>query len=128
MVDAAERERYARDVDDATPCHACGEAVAAAHRYCPWCAAPLRRKLTAWFRSDGAGPRDADALRVSVYRAADGNDGRVRISAWERDGQASAAVSLDADEAARLARFVLDGLAERTAAGERDEATRPLDA
>jgi hypothetical protein len=81
-------------------CSRCGVEVEASFRFCPWCAAPQRRKLVEFFR---AHPRDAGrALRVSRYL---GDEPQVRFSVWE-DGVAQAAVSLDEGEAARLATFL----------------------
>jgi hypothetical protein len=70
-------------------------------RYCPWCAAPLRRKLVEFFP---AHPRDAGkALRVSRYVD---EDPHVRFSVWDETGRAESAVSVDEYEASRLARFL----------------------
>src|ERR687886_2368042 len=81
-------------------CPHCGREVSGSFRFCPWCAAPLRRKLVEHFR---AHPLDAGkSLRVSRYTF----DGHVRFSVWSPDGVAEAAVSLDDAEAARLATFV----------------------
>src|SRR4051812_1767715 len=81
-------------------CGGCGRRVDAAFRFCPWCAAPQRRKLVEFFR---AHPRDAGrALRVSRYQ---GDESHVRFSVWD-DGVAQAAVSLEDDEARRLAAFL----------------------
>jgi uncharacterized OB-fold protein len=91
-----------------TQCRSCGRELAHAYRYCPWCAAPQRRKLVEFFR--GA---DADArtiLRVSRYLP----EQRVRFSVWDESGRARAAVSLDEEEAARLARFVGEPPAPRS--------------
>lgn len=81
-------------------CRHCGEEIAVAFRYCPWCAAPQRRKLVEFFR--GAGGDSRRALRVSRYVP----ERRVRFSVWDETGTARAAVSLDDEEAARLASFV----------------------
>ena len=73
----------------------------ATYRFCPWCASPQRRKLVEFFR---AHPRDEGrALRVSRYLT---DDPHVRFSVWSADGVAEAAVSLEEDEAARLAAFL----------------------
>jgi hypothetical protein len=73
----------------------------AAYRFCPWCAAPQRRKLVEFFR---AHPREEGrALRVSRYLT---DDPHVRFSVWSSEGVAEAAVSLEEDEAARLAAFL----------------------
>jgi hypothetical protein len=81
-------------------CALCGGETASAHRYCPWCAAPQRRKLVKFFRGTDADSRRA--LRVSRYLP----ERRVRFSVWDETGRARAAVSLDEEEAARLGAFV----------------------
>jgi hypothetical protein len=69
-------------------CGECGGELEAAYRFCPWCAAPQRRKLVEFFR---AHPRDAGkALRVSRYLT---EEPHVRFSVWSADGVAEAAVS-----------------------------------
>ena len=81
-------------------CARCGHDVEARFRFCPWCAAPQRRKLVELFRPH---PRDAGrALRVSRYY---GDDPQVRFSVWD-DGVATGAVSLDERETQRLATFL----------------------
>ena len=78
-----------------TACRECGSTVADTFRFCPWCAAPQRRKLVEFFRPH---PRDADkALRVSRYLT---EDPHVRFSVWDESGVATAAISLDESEAA----------------------------
>jgi hypothetical protein len=70
-------------------------------RFCPWCAAPQRRKVVEFFR---AHPRDGEkALRVSRYLT---DDPQVRFSVWDERGVATAAVSLEEREAQRLASFL----------------------
>ena len=81
-------------------CSACERELEAAHRYCPWCATPQRRKLVEFFAS--ADPSAGRALRVSRYLP----ERIVRFSVWDETGTARAAVSLDEEEAARLAEFV----------------------
>jgi hypothetical protein len=85
-------------------CAACGGAIEERFRFCPWCAAPLRRKLVELFRAGIEADRGR-ALRVSRYL----DEGHVRFSVWDRNGEARAAVSLDEEEAARLARFLRAG-------------------
>ena len=81
-------------------CGGCGREIEASFRFCPWCAAPQRRKLVEFFRPH---PRDAGrALRVSRYF---GDEPQVRFSVWD-DGTAQAAVSLEDAEARRMAAFV----------------------
>jgi hypothetical protein len=82
-------------------CRRCGGTVDDPFRFCPWCAAPQRRKVVEFFR---AHPRDGDkALRVSRYLT---DDPQVRFSVWDERGVAKAAVSLDEPEAQRLASFL----------------------
>jgi hypothetical protein len=84
-------------------CRECGGELEARYRFCPWCAAPQRVKLTEMF----AGAEESDhgrALRVSRYLAEGGQ--HVRFSIWDADGVAQAALSLEADEATRLKAFL----------------------
>jgi len=81
-------------------CRGCGGETAEEYRYCPWCAAPQRRKLVEFFA--GVDADRGRALRVSRYLP----ERRVRFSVWDETGTARAAVSLEEDEAARLAEFV----------------------
>jgi hypothetical protein len=82
------------------PCAQCGRDVEGRYRFCPWCAAPLRRKLVEFFPSiERDGLR---ALRVSRYL----DERHVRFSVWDESGRAEAALSIDEREAARLARFL----------------------
>ena len=82
-------------------CRQCGRSVEASFRFCPWCAAPQRRKLVEFFRPH---PHDADkTLRVSWYL--DGEP-HVRFSVWDESGVALAAISLEEDEAQRLTSFL----------------------
>jgi predicted amidophosphoribosyltransferase len=82
-------------------CGECGGELETAYRFCPWCAAPQRRKLVEFFR---AHPRDhGKALRVSRYLT---EEPHVRFSVWNADGVAEAAVSLEEAEAERLAGFL----------------------
>jgi len=81
-------------------CGQCGGTTEARFRFCPWCATPLRRKLVEFFV--GADQDAGWATRVSRYLP----QRRVRFSVWDESGTARAAVSLDEEEAARLAAFV----------------------
>ncbi len=81
-------------------CRSCAGELEQDFRFCPWCAAPQRLKLVEFFR--GAGDDRRRALRVSRYLA----EGRVRFSVWDETGTARAAVSLDEEEAGRLAGFL----------------------
>ena len=83
-------------------CAECGGELAATFRFCPSCSTPQRRKLVEFFR---AHPRDeGKALRVSRYLT---EDPHVRFSVWNAEGVAEAAVSLDEEEAERLAGFLV---------------------
>lgn len=101
-------------------CGHCNRPVDERYRYCPWCASPQRSKLVEFFV--GTGEDAAKALRVSHYTV----ERHVRFSVWDASGTAEAALSLDEDEARRVAAFLaprvppptlLDRL--RAAAGER---------
>jgi hypothetical protein len=81
-------------------CRECGGETETTHRFCPWCAAPQRRKLVEFFR--GVDDDSRRALRVSRYLP----ERRVRFSVWDETGRVRAAVSLDEDEAARVGAFV----------------------
>ena len=82
-------------------CAQCGGSVEERFRFCPWCAAPLRRKLVEFFP---AHPRDSGkALRVSRYLD---EDPHVRFSVWDETGRVEGAVSVDELQAARLAHFL----------------------
>lgn len=95
-------------------CRECGGELEATYRFCPWCAAPQRRKLVEFFR---AHPRDVGkALRVSRYLT---EEPHVRFSVWDADGVAEAAVSLDEEEAERLAAFLAGPAPTRPGAVER---------
>jgi hypothetical protein len=90
-----------RNTSGVDACPECRGRTEERFRFCPWCAAPLRRKLVEFFP---AHPRDSGkALRVSRYVD---DDPHVRFSVWDESGCAEAAVSIDEDEAARVARFL----------------------
>ena len=90
-----------------TGCRRCAEEVDRAFRYCPWCGAPLRSKVTELF-----GGVDGKALRVSRYFGDGDDESQVRVSVWSealgRHLRADAAVSLTEDEAERLGRFLAE--------------------
>jgi len=88
-------------------CAGCGEPVEARFHYCPWCSAPQRRKLVEFFRPHRELEGDrGKAIRVSRYFGGSEAERHVRFSVWNETGRAEAAVSLDEDEARRLARFI----------------------
>ena len=86
-------------------CQRCGGPSEARFRFCPWCAAPQRRKLVEFFPAHPAIPADrGKALRVSRYLL----DRHVRFSIWNESGVAEGAVSISEEESARLARFLAE--------------------
>ena len=87
-------------------CRQCGNGVEDRFRFCPWCAAPQRRKLVEFFAPHPLVEGDAaKALRVSRYFGDDETPAQVRFSIWSVE-TAEAAVSLSNDEAARVAAFL----------------------
>jgi hypothetical protein len=87
-------------------CRGCGNGVEDRYRYCPWCAAPQRRKLVEFFAPHPAVETDAHkALRVSRYFGDDETAPQVRFSIWSVDS-AEAVVSLSPEEAERVAAFL----------------------
>jgi hypothetical protein len=94
-----------------TSCRQCGGDVEAAFRFCPWCGHVQRLKLTEFFFGHGAIEGEARrALRISRYLGEDAEERHVRFSVWSESvpGKTTveAAVSLDEDEADRVARFL----------------------
>lgn len=88
-------------------CPQCEGPVEARFRFCPWCAAPRRRKLVEFFLPHAGIEGDrGKALRVSRYLGAGGDPRHVRFSVWSDSGVAEAAVSLDETETARLRGFL----------------------
>jgi hypothetical protein len=87
-------------------CRHCRDRVEDRFRFCPWCAAPQRRKLVEFFAPHPAMPGDAKkALRVSRYFGDSETVPQFRFSIWSNDA-ADAAVSLTEEEAARVAQFL----------------------
>jgi hypothetical protein len=89
-------------------CPSCAEPVDGRHRFCPWCAAPLRRKLVEFFAPHPAIAGDAAALRVSRYLGGENGERHTRLSIWD-ERRAVSAISLDDAETRRLARFLTEG-------------------
>jgi hypothetical protein len=103
-------------------CSECGGAVEASFRFCPWCAAPQRRKLVEFFAASDAVAEDhGKALRVSRYL----DRHHVRFSVWDESGRAESAVSVDEDEAQRLAAFLAPRAARRSRVHELLERIAP---
>ncbi len=87
-------------------CGGCDRSVDDLFRFCPWCGTPQRSKLVELFRPHPLVEADGGrALRVSRYLAPEPAGRHVRFSVWDGD-VAGAAISVDDDEAARLARFL----------------------
>ncbi|MDX6562482.1 MAG: hypothetical protein QOD65_2296 [Gaiellales bacterium] len=91
-------------------CGACSGEVEARFRYCPWCAAPVRRKLMEFFPARAFPGEIGKALRVSRYFPDGGEPGHVRFSVWNETGVAEAVDSLDDPDASRLAAFIRDNM------------------
>jgi hypothetical protein len=94
-------------------CRHCGDEIEEAFRFCPWCSAPLRIKVTEFFPGRAGDVDDVPrALRVSRYFGDDDRAPHVRFSVWsdaERGGlRVESAVSLDEAEAERLSRFLAE--------------------
>lgn len=93
-------------------CPTCRGDLEERFRFCPWCGAPQRLKIVDFFRAHPLVEHDAGkALRVSRYLGG-GALRHVRFSVWNetaRTARAEAAVSLDEQEAERLARFLTEG-------------------
>ena len=67
-VEAVERAPTRAENENVRTCRACGNGLEDRFRYCPWCAAPQRRKLVEFFAPHPAVPGDAHkALRVTRY-------------------------------------------------------------
>jgi len=82
-------------------CARCSHALADDFRFCPHCGAAQRIKVVEYFR--GHPEIDDGGLRISAYLT---EPRHVRMSIW-RDARAESALSLEPDEARRLARFLL---------------------
>ena len=94
-----------------TSCRQCGGDLEAAFRFCTWCGHAQRLKLTEFFFGHGAIEGEARrALRISRYLGDGSDESHVRFSVWSEavPGKTTveAAVSLDEDEASRVARFL----------------------
>ncbi len=94
-------------------CRHCGNGLEDRFRFCPWCAAPQRRKLVEFFAPHPAVPADVHkALRISQYFGDDETVPQFRFSIWSAES-ADAAVSLTDEEAERVARFLAPPRARR---------------
>jgi hypothetical protein len=112
-------------------CRSCASEVEPRFRYCPWCAEPVRRKIVEFFPARPFPGETGKALRVSRYFGDSDAPGHVRFSVWNETGIAEAVVSLDDENAARLADFVRNSApAQRESLGLRSllqRLARPID-
>ena len=99
-------------------CSSCAGEVEEAFRFCPWCAAPARRKRVEFFPARPFAGEMGKALRVSRYYPDTSEEGHVRFSVWNETGIVEAVVSLAEADAARLADFVHESAPVRNDAGE----------
>ena len=88
-------------------CPSCAQPVESRHRYCPWCAAPLRSKLVEFFAPHPLIEGRARALRVSRYLGGEASQRHTRLSIWDTD-RAVSAISLDPGETRRRSRFLTE--------------------
>jgi hypothetical protein len=99
-------------------CKECGGEVESIFRYCPWCGHAQRIKLTEFFTGHRRIEADSHrALRISRYLGEDTEERHVRFSVWSEPApgrtKVEAAVSLDEDEAGRVAQFLAAADRER---------------
>jgi hypothetical protein len=91
-------------------CKHCGSEIQGEFRFCPWCGHTQRLKLTEFFFGHATIEGARRALRVSRYLGDELEERHVRFSVWSDSGRGQtkveAAVSLDEDEAERVARFL----------------------
>ena len=84
-------------------CRSCGSAFDERFRFCPWCGASHRLKIVEYFSGfPVASDDEGKGLRVSRYLT---EPGHVRLSVWSV-GRVEAVVSIDEEEARRLASFL----------------------
>lgn len=92
-------------------CRSCGQSVDPGHPFCPWCAAPQRRKAVALFPPHPDVDAPGRGLRVSRYFDPASGPPHTRLSLYDDEGRVTSVVALDDATTARLARFLF-GLAE----------------
>ena len=76
-------------------CRSCGQSVEREHRYCPWCAAPQRRKVVALFPPHPDVEASGRGLRVSRYFDPADGPPHTRMSIYGADGRIACVVALD---------------------------------
>jgi hypothetical protein len=87
-------------------CRSCGQEVDAGHPFCPWCAAPQRRKAVAMFAAHPEVEASGSGLRVSRYFDPEKGPPHTRLSVYDADGRVTGVVALDDATTSRLARFL----------------------
>ena len=87
-------------------CRNCGQGVEREHRFCPWCAAPQRRKVVALFPPHPEVDASGRGLRVSRYFDPADGPPHTRMSIYGSDGRVSSVVALDDDSTDSLTRFL----------------------
>jgi len=93
-------------------CKQCGTEIERLFRFCPWCGQVQRLKLTEFFFGHaGIEEGSRRALRISRYFGDADDERHVRFSVWSEvaagGAKVEAAVSLDENEADRVARFLI---------------------
>jgi len=87
-------------------CRSCGQSVEREHRYCPWCAAPQRRKVVALFPPHPDVEASGRGLRVSRYFDPADGPPHTRMSIYGADGRVTCVVALDDSTDGGLTRFL----------------------
>jgi len=107
------------------PCTPVGTAgIGSRFRFCPWCAAPQRRKVVEFFAPHSAVGGDVrKALRISQYFGDEETVPQFRFSIWSEES-ADAAVSLSEEEAERVASFLSPPRPRRALLGSLRETLR----
>jgi hypothetical protein len=106
------------------PCRHCGYRLEDRFRFCPWCAAPQRRKVVEFFAPHPAVPGDVHkALRISQYFGDEETVPQFRFSIWSEES-ADAAVSLTEEEAERVSSFLASSRPRRALLGSLRETLR----
>ena len=88
-------------------CRNCGQGVDPEHPFCPWCAAPQRRKSVAMFRAHPEVHAPGRGLRVSRYF--DPHDGppHTRLSVYDDVGRVHSVIALDDETTDGVGQFLL---------------------
>jgi predicted amidophosphoribosyltransferase len=100
-------------------CRSCGQPIEREHRFCPWCAAPQRRKVVALFPPHPDVEASGRGLRVSRYLDPADGPPHTRMSIYGADGRVRCVVALDDRSTTDLARFLESLDTARTPSGPR---------